>query len=948
MGVRQDTFLLEVEAFDPVDGVDVSIYASSHPFTTASSDTPASQPYTPGLTLDGFGSSIWSSGERLLGGMVDAKEGVATIPIPRSNLDAAATPALQQWLRYAWSGKTAAIYKIASGGNYTDKTLYIKGTIVGVTASVSSLALTIASFNAVLATKKLNSSLYWGRPRAVTFRGEPFNDYVTCGDKGDFTGSFSLEFLIRLDALPATYGYIVDKSQAGTGAYYLTVDSAGVVEGGVVNGANSWTHDSTATLSVGVWTMVSFVYDTTANTARFYFNGKADTLGSSKTYDPVNTTGALTFATSLVDTGNSLACSIAESRGWSKALSEDEINDYLYLGSLSSTTSSLAWWHRLAEGTGATWNDETTNNVDGTMTGAAMTYYAYNATATGASHGKMDVTTTTAATTGTGWTVGTTGASNYSLMIWGSEKLESSFSGTARPSAAPSTTDCIRSESTVTADFAAGNFSVAVAVRAVTAGGAQDGRARCKVWKGKSADGSDAVEVTAGASTGSTVTNLTTSTTQTSTISAAVSAFSCFEEYIFVQVAWEITGAGGGATADVLIRANESTVTTTMATPAWVGTYEGDSTIAGRGKPWGTGYIRRLEPLLIDYQKQIYAVSTNGIWDENGTQPNGYIEVSDGGVDLTQDTKQDDLWSMTAPASGHFATDLARGLFRLSAAPALGLRAMLFGAKRGADFTFGPGGQCKAIVLDSAGFDAALYDDVIVNNGDLAYGIGGYWTSDGAGVTCAEALQQIALSWRCWLGFGFDGIFRGRGLGVIDMPAVIDWTIGTDDFQAGSLQVRAVFPAIKEIRVHYKPYLPPLQLSEIATSVASDERADLQRQFRKYTAKRAFDYYGRDFADYGEDARQIDFETLTVAQGGEVPMPTLATDIFRTHSRMVPVFTLTVKNPDIRPDIGDAATLTAPEFGADAGVDCLCVGVTRNIPDEGCSVDLMDATDLLS
>ena len=53
---------------------------------------------------------------------------------------------------------------------------------------------------------------------------------------------------------------------------------------------------------------------------------------------------------------------------------------------------------------------------------------------------------------------------------------------------------------------------------------------------------------------GSLVTNLSTSVAQSSAASMFVPVFKLNNEYLFFQVAWEITGAGAAADRDVLVR----------------------------------------------------------------------------------------------------------------------------------------------------------------------------------------------------------------------------------------------------------------------------------------------------------------------------------------------------------------------------------------------------------
>lgn len=149
------------------------------------------------------------------------------------------------------------------------------------------------------------------------------------------------------------------------------------------------------------------------------------------------------------------------------------------------------------------------------------------------------------ATTGTGWTVGTTASANYSKMAFGTERAAGTFSGTAVPGTAPdnSLKDAIRI-GPLSGSYAAGNWTFSVPVIAVTQQGGADGRIRVRVFRSANADGSSPSELTAGAVQGTIVTDLTTATAQNSTGTITLSAINGLNsEYLFFCFAWEITGA---------------------------------------------------------------------------------------------------------------------------------------------------------------------------------------------------------------------------------------------------------------------------------------------------------------------------------------------------------------------------------------------------------------------
>lgn len=160
-----------------------------------------------------------------------------------------------------------------------------------------------------------------------------------------------------------------------------------------------------------------------------------------------------------------------------------------------------------------------------------------------------------------GWTVGTNAPTVYKLMGAGEERSASSWSGTAKPAAASLATEsnsAFRTKEKYKGKFAAGAWALHNLVRAVTAGADQDGAVTVRVYRSKNGNGSSATEITSGLLTGSTVTNLATGADQDSLVTWEPGAIELNEEYLFFDIAWKITGAGGGATRDVIFRWGET------------------------------------------------------------------------------------------------------------------------------------------------------------------------------------------------------------------------------------------------------------------------------------------------------------------------------------------------------------------------------------------------------
>lgn len=209
--------------------------------------------------------------------------------------------------------------------------------------------------------------------------------------------------------------------------------------------------------------------------------------------------------------------------------------------------SADTYWPFSTDGDGTTRSGSWDVGADEYVS-ASTTFYLLDSAASGSNFGQLQQggSAPSTATTATGWTVDTVASSNYALMAYASERASTTFSGTAQPAGNPDNSlgDCFRSTNTLSGDFATGAWTIAVPVIAVSAAAGQDGRVRVRLWKSANATGTSPTEITAGAVAGTTVTNLATGAEQISTVTtSSITGFSMANDYLFVQIAWEITGA---------------------------------------------------------------------------------------------------------------------------------------------------------------------------------------------------------------------------------------------------------------------------------------------------------------------------------------------------------------------------------------------------------------------
>ncbi|MDP3910857.1 MAG: hypothetical protein Q8Q14_10755 [Gemmatimonadales bacterium] len=163
----------------------------------------------------------------------------------------------------------------------------------------------------------------------------------------------------------------------------------------------------------------------------------------------------------------------------------------------------------------------------------------------------------------TAHTVGTTAPTKYSWMNYQVTQAVGTFGATPLPDGtAPQTSsprDSYRTKDPCDFDADPCTWEMSCCARALSNASGQDGRWRYRLWAGAAPDGSDAVEIGGGTLIGTTLTNLPRADTvppqpvlPNSIATVALGALSLHGKYVFLQMAWEITGAATSASANVL------------------------------------------------------------------------------------------------------------------------------------------------------------------------------------------------------------------------------------------------------------------------------------------------------------------------------------------------------------------------------------------------------------
>ena len=159
-----------------------------------------------------------------------------------------------------------------------------------------------------------------------------------------------------------------------------------------------------------------------------------------------------------------------------------------------------------------------------------------------------------------GWIVGQTAPVNsnrFSYFQAATERAESTFGNVVgAPDGTLDTTlkDALLVDANpLNGNFASGNWTINGVVRANTNGGAQDGRLLYYLISADDLSGTNAAVIST-SQVGATLTNVSNSADFDSSVTFNPGAFALTNKYLFVQLGWDRTGAGGMSTADVNIR----------------------------------------------------------------------------------------------------------------------------------------------------------------------------------------------------------------------------------------------------------------------------------------------------------------------------------------------------------------------------------------------------------
>lgn len=256
----------------------------------------------------------------------------------------------------------------------------------------------------------------------------------------------------------------------------------------------------------------------------------------------------------------------------------------------------------------------------------------------------------------------------------------------------------------------------------------------------------------------------------------------------------------------------------------WVGSLEGDSTLAGQYPPLWEGINRQVEPVNVDSQNYVYEVT------RNPESVNITIsDVSDKGAQtLTLDALVSDIYDWT-PVAGHCVVSRmgTRTLLRLQAAPQGTLTVTVSTdttdyasvIRRLAQVYPTPANRLSDGEIDLVAFAQMTAKYPLVISIGLRNSNRTIW----------DLIQEIAKKSGAWAIFTRLGMLTTR---VLEAPSIPKFTLTENDVQSSAVQMIAKTLATKRTTLNYRFYSTTQQPGNLATSLSPAQVSDLGKPSR--------------------------------------------------------------------------------------------------------------------
>jgi hypothetical protein len=354
---------------------------------------------------------------------------------------------------------------------------------------------------------------------------------------------------------------------------------------------------------------------------------------------------------------------------------------------------------------------------------------------------------------------------------------------------------------------------------------------------------------------------------------------------------------------------------------AGTGGAEGDGNIEGQPKPLCFGECYHVVPKYID--------TANLVFQVHARQVSAINAVYAGGKALTATSDHASYAALTGAtiAAGSYGTCLAEGMFRLGAAPTLGITADVKGDAVGG-YVDTVAGMARRIAVDFGGFadpgdlDTTSFADLDTATSSAKAGMFVAGTQ-----TIIQVLDALfPAAGRGWWGCNRDGDFQ---VGRLEAPAATA-ALDLDGADATELSVRKTTPVWK-VTVRYKPIGTTLSGAMLDATVTEATKSYLAEQYRSVTAEDA------DVKDDYDLAPELTVTTTLVAVADAQAVADHLLDLHGV-SRTVAVGTFAAQPLAVH--LHDTAALTDTRFGLSAGQNFRVIQLAERLGDPKVSVTL--------
>jgi hypothetical protein len=352
----------------------------------------------------------------------------------------------------------------------------------------------------------------------------------------------------------------------------------------------------------------------------------------------------------------------------------------------------------------------------------------------------------------------------------------------------------------------------------------------------------------------------------------------------------------------------------TLTNAVWIGSLTGGPSIAGKPLPTVEGPYTKFEPVPVD--------DINGVWQINHGSMVAIDDLEHRGLSpYIYDGDVADITTIS-PASGHWSSCIAQGIFKLNAV----ITGKLLATGQGDNQTINGIGYVDDIasIARKKALLAGLTDDQI-DLASIGYISGTYSYKVWYGTRLDPiSVDRVIVEMMSWImGWRITTRDGKLSLGALAMPPSIKWSFDESTIAIDSCTVVAFSPPSKQTILGYNRYGQTQSASELSTSDL-EIVSDLGQEYRTFPT--AID----NSAIAGDDSALP--RTLNTAI---VSLTDIATEALRQQSfwsKAPMTIRAQTTNGEFQYAIGDGVNITMAIEGLDGGFTGMIVAIGDTVP----------------